>query len=274
MLEYNSLYCGDCLELSKEIDDNSVNLIFTSPPYSDIKKYHRIGEESFNGISSDVYCDWFVERTKQFYRMLKDDGSFILNINDKVENGFRSLYVFELVIRICNETGFQLYERLFWNKMKGLPNSKRFGDRVEYIFWFVKQKNFVFNIDEMRVPYSNVSKNRMKNPIKKRFSRTIENQDEDTYKEWSPNENGAMPTTLVSISSEVKRVSNQNIAVFPVSLPLYFIKGATNENDLVLDPFSGAASTAVACKQSKRNFIGFDISEAQTKEAKERLQRC
>jgi len=155
--------------------------------------------------------------------------------------------------------------------MKGLPNRSRFGDRVEYLFWFAKEKGFKFNIDEMRTEYSEKSIKRMKNPLKKRFARTEENQNESEYKEWKPNPLGALPTTLVSISSESKRIADNHVAVYPVELVDYFIKGSTQEGDLVLDPFIGTGTTAVSAKKMGRNFIGFERQSEYIKVANKRI---
>ncbi len=194
------IHNGDSLEVMKKLKDNTIDLCITSPPYADIKKY-----KDWNGIKPDKYVDWILPFVKEVYRLLKPSGTFILNINDCVKDKCRHPYVFELVYRITKETSFKLYERLFWNKLKGLPNSKRFGDRVEYVFIFCKDvKQMKMNIDEMRVPYSQISINRMKNPIKARFSRS-ENDDNKKYKEWKPNPKGALPTTLINICSETKK---------------------------------------------------------------------
>lgn len=245
---------GDCLGLMKTMPDNCVDLVITSPPYADVKTY-----KEFKGIPADEYVDWIFPRVQEIFRILKPTGSFILNINDKVDNRFRHPYVFDLVSKICRETKFKMFERLFWNKMKGLPHNKRFGDRVEFIFWFVKGKEFKFNIDEMRVPYAETSLNRMKKPVKKRYARTEEETTE--YKEWEPNEKGALPTTLVNISSETKRVSDEHFAVFPEELVEYFVKGSTNAGDVVLDTFMGTGTTLRVCERLGRECIGMDINE-------------
>lgn len=252
-MELNKIHLGDSLNLMRDLSDNSVDLVITSPPYSTLKTY--IDD---SGISADDYVDWFIPYCKEIERVLKPTGSFILNINDKVEGGFRHPYVFDLISKLHKETNLKLFERLFWNKMKGLPNRSRFGDRVEYVFWFAKEKGFTFHIDSMRCPYSKTSIQRMKNPLKKRFARTEENQNSGEYKEWKPNPLGALPTTLVNISSETKRISDNHVAVFPVEFASYFIQGATNPGDIVLDPFMGTGTTAVASKKLGRNFIGFE----------------
>jgi DNA modification methylase len=153
-----------------------------------------------------------------------------------------------------------MFERLFWNKLKSLPNRARFGDRVEYLFWFAKEKRFKFNLDEMRTEYSEKSIKRMTKPLKKRFART-EGDDNLEYKDWAPNPKGALPTTLVNISSESKRIADNHVAVFPVDLIEYFIKGATDKGDLVLDIFMGTGTTAVAAKKLGRNWMGFELQQ-------------
>lgn len=253
-MENNRIYQGDSLDLLKQMPDNSVDLVITSPPYSTLKVY--IDDP---GILADDYVDWFIPYCKEIERVIKPTGSFILNINDKVQDGFRHPYVFDLISRLHKETKLKMFERLFWNKMKGLPNRSRFGDRVEYIFWFAKEKGFQFYIDEMRTEYAAKSIERMKTPLKKRFARDKDNQDANEYKNWAPNPKGALPTTLVSISSESKRIADNHVAVYPLELVKYFIKGATKEGDLVLDTFSGTGTTCLAAKQLKRNYIGFEM---------------
>ena len=266
MLELNKIYPGDNIELCKQIDDNSIQLHFCSPPYSDTKKY-----DNFEGIHPDKYVDWIIPRIKEIERTMRPDGNFILNINDKVVSKMRHPYVFDLVSEIHKQTKLTMFERLFWDKGKYLPYRSRFGDRIEFLLWFVKSDKFYIDIDAMRNPYSDVSKSRMKNPIKKRFNRNKENQDANEYKSWSENPLGALPSVLVKIGSESQRQSNNHCAIFPLKLPLYFIKGASRENDTVVDVFNGIGTTCLAAKQLKRNYIGMDLSELYCKEARDRL---
>ncbi len=252
-MELNKIHQGDSLELLKLLPDNSVDLVITSPPYADLKVY--IDNQA---ILADDYVKWFIPYCKEICRVIKPTGSFILNINDKVENGFRHPYVFDLISELHKQTELKMFERLFWNKLKSLPNRARFGDRVEYLFWFAKEKGFKFNLDEMRTEYSEKSIKRMTKPLKKRFART-EGDDNIEYKDWAPNPKGALPTTLVNISSESKRIADNHVAVYPVDLATYFIKGSTKPGDLVLDPFMGTGTTAVSASQLGRNWIGFEL---------------
>jgi site-specific DNA-methyltransferase (adenine-specific) len=265
MMKLNKIYLGDSLDLLKELPDDSVDLVITSPPYSNMKKY--IDDE---GISADDYVDWFIPYCIEIERVIKPTGSFILNINDKVEGGFRHPYVFDLISRLHKETGLKMFERLFWNKMKGLPNRSRFGDRIEFLFWFVKDKNFKFNIDEMRTEYSPVSIKRMKKPLKKRYSRG-EDDSKLEYKDWAPNPKGALPTTLINISSQSKKIADSHVAVYPTALIKYFIMGSTNEGDIVLDPFMGTGTTGLVSKELNRNYIGFELQKEYIDLAEKRI---
>lgn len=263
-MKKNNLYQGNCLDLLKSMESNSVDLVITSPPYADLKKYI-----DNPGIHPDNYVEWFLPICSEICRVMKPTGSFILNINDKVEDRFRHPYVFDLISELHKRTELKMFERLFWNKLKSLPNRSRFGDRIEYIFWFAKSKEFYFNIDEMRTEYSEKSIKRMTKPLKKRFART--ENDSDEYKDWAPNPKGALPTTLINISSESKRIADNHVAVYPVELVKYFIKGSTKEGDIVLDTFMGTGTTGVAAKSLGRNWIGFDLQEEYINIAKIRI---
>tara|TARA_R110000765_G_scaffold207023_1_gene312093 strand:+ start:44 stop:871 length:828 start_codon:yes stop_codon:yes gene_type:complete len=262
----NKVHYIDAIHGLLTLEDNTVDLVITSPPYADMKKY----VDGSEGIPVKQYVLWLMDHVREIERVLKPTGSFILNINDKVSNKFRDPYVYELIYKITDSTTLKLYERLFWNKGKGLSHPKRFGDKIEYLFWFAKTENFTFNIDEMRVPYSESSLKRFKKPIKKRYNRT-EGDDKVEYKDWGPNPKGALPSTLINIGSESKRISDNHIAVYPEALVDYLIKGATNEGDLVLDPFMGSGTTGVSAKKLKRGWIGFDNIEEYVNFANKRI---
>ena len=265
ILEFNNIYNMDSLEGMKQLPDESVDLVITSPPYSDVKTYI-----DFKGIHPDEYVDWFMPYIKEIERVLKPTGNFILNVNDKVVNRFRHPYVYDLVSRLHKETGLKMFERLYWDKKKSLPNRGRFSDRVEFLFWFSKTKKFKLNMDEMRVPYAEKSIQRMKKPLKKRFARG-ENDDDLGYKNWSPNEKGALPSSLIQISSQSTKVMDKHVAVYPKELVEYFLLGASDKGDVVLDPFMGTGTTGVVAKENGRQWIGFDINEEYVDFANDRI---
>ena len=94
-MELNNIYQGDSLELLKQLPDNSVDLVITSPPYADLKVYI-----DNPGILADNYVEWFLPICNEICRVIKPNGSFILNINDKVEGGFRHPYVYDIK-KVC-----------------------------------------------------------------------------------------------------------------------------------------------------------------------------
>ena len=100
----NKIHFENCLDGLKKVDSNSVNLIVTSPPYADATEYGK----KIECFKSDNYSDWFIPIVKEIERVMAEDGSFILNINDKIDTGFRSIYVYDMVCRIVKETKLSL----------------------------------------------------------------------------------------------------------------------------------------------------------------------
>ena len=258
----NQILHGDCEKILKGFSDKFCQLIVTSPVYADIENKYQNG---YKGPTPEEYGNWMIPKVKEFSRIIKDSGAFVLNIDSRVKNGFESIYVYDLVCRIVRETDFKLWDTLFWSKLKGLPLQNRFWNK------FVKQKNFKFNIDPFRTEYAKSSIYRMKSPIKKRFARTKENQEKCEFKEWQPNELGALPSNLLEISSENQRISDSHVACFPISLPEKFILGMTDQNDIVVDPFCGTGSTLLAAYKNNRKFIGIDIDSDYVKFSSERI---
>ena len=123
----NKFIEGKCEEVLTAFPDNSIDFILTSPPYADQRVY---GTNEFT-ISPDDYVEWFIPKAREIYRVLSNNGSFVLNINDKVVNGVQQLYVYELVIRLCKEV---------YLVVKGLLQSKSDGS--------VKMMDF---LDEQRM---------------------------------------------------------------------------------------------------------------------------
>ena len=123
---------GDTFELIKKLPNNSVDLVITSPPYSDIVNYGK----DVSTKKPDDYVDWILPLFKEIHRVLKPSGSFILNINDKCERGLRSTYIYDLISRNNKETPLKLYDTYIWHKRNGIPNGglKRFRNTTEFIF--------------------------------------------------------------------------------------------------------------------------------------------
>jgi DNA modification methylase len=119
----DKLVLGDCLEILQEIPSNSVNLIVTSPPYADSRK------NSYGGVSPDKYVEWFLPIAAELQRVLENDGSFVLNIKEKVVDGERHTYVLELILAMKKQ-GWLWTEEYMWHKRNSTPGkwSNRFLD--------------------------------------------------------------------------------------------------------------------------------------------------
>src|SRR5262245_41118237 len=100
---------GDCLDVLKQFEDGKFDLIVTSPPYADRRK------KTHGGIKADAYVEWFIPRSLEFKRVLKDTGTFILNIKEMAENGERSTYVLELILALRKQ-GWLWTEEFIWHK--------------------------------------------------------------------------------------------------------------------------------------------------------------
>ncbi len=271
-LRLNKTHLGDCMELAKKLPENSIDLVVTSPPYADTVSYGK-KVEVFN---PEEYVDWFLELFKEAQRFLKNTGSFILNINDRATNGERSTYVFELVYRIVKETGLKLYDRYIWFKKSALPmpGKKRLNDRIEYIFHFVKDtKKFKTFTDRVRRPYKKVSLKRFKNKV---HGNDIVLPDGTTKLSQrgssKPHPKGAKPITVFRFDTGSALRGLKHPAPFHPQLPNWFIKWLTDKKDVVLDPFMGGGTTAIAALELDRNYLGFEINPEYIKMTKERIK--
>ncbi|MBN2127626.1 MAG: site-specific DNA-methyltransferase [Candidatus Diapherotrites archaeon] len=271
--ELNKAYSGDCIELTKKLPSDSIDLIVTSPPYADTVSYGN----KVKVFNPDDYVDWFLDLSKQTHRVLKPSGSFILNINDKAKNGERSTYVFELVYKIAKETGLKLFDRYIWYKKSALPmtGEKRLNDRVEYIFHFVKDsKKFKTYTDRIREPYKEISLKRFKNKV---HGNDIVLPDGTTKLSQrgssKPHPLGTKPTTVFRFDTCSALRGLEHPAPFHPQLPAFFVNWLTDEKDVVLDPFIGGGTVAEVCMKMNRNFIGFDINKKYVEITEKRLKK-
>jgi len=263
----NQILCGDVKNILHLLPLNSVNLIVTSPPYADKRK------SVYNTIPADKYVEWFLSITSEFKRILKNDGSFVLNIKEKADNGERHTYVLELILEMRKQ-GWLWVEEYIWHKKNCYPGKwpNRFRDAWERCLHFTKSKKFNMYQEAVMVPVGDWGEDRLKNlsetdkirdnsKTKSGFGKNISN--------WLTRDK-VYPTNVLHLATEC---SNKNhSAAFPISLPTWFIKLFTKENDVVLDPFIGSGTTAVACLRLNRNFIGVEIKEEHCELAKERIK--
>lgn len=245
---------GDCKDVLKQIPDNSIDLIFTSPPYADQRK------NTYGGIAPDEYVAWFLPIAQELLRVLKPTGTFILNIKEKVVEGERSTYVMELILALRKQ-GWFWTEEFIWHKKNSYPGkwSNRFRDSWERLLQFNKDKQFNMYQDEVKVPIGDWAKGRLKN-----LSETDKIRDNakngsgfgKNISNWVGKET-VYPTNVLHFATECQNKNHP--AAFPENLPEWFIKLFTRENDTVLDPFAGSGTTLIVAQKMKRNSIGIEI---------------
>lgn len=245
---------GDCLELLTDFPDNFFNLIVTSPPYADRRN------NTYGGIKPDEYVEWFLPRSAEFLRALKPDGTFILNIKEKAINGERHTYVIELILEMKRQ-GWLWTEEFVWHKKNCYPGKwpNRFRDAWERCLQFNKSKKFKMYQEAVMVPMGDWAKGRLKNlsdtdkirdnsKVGSGFGKNISN--------WLKREK-AYPTNVLHFATEC--YNRNHSAVFPKTLPEWFMKLFTQENDWVLDPFLGSGTTCEVAQELKRNSVGIEI---------------
>ncbi|NPV56916.1 MAG: site-specific DNA-methyltransferase, partial [Anaerolineae bacterium] len=153
----NQIVNGDCQELLKSVPDDSIDLIFTSPPYADQRS------STYGGIKPDRYVDWFMPKADQFFRVLKPSGSFVLNIKERVVNGERHTYVIELILEM-RKRGWFWTEEYLWHKKNSHPGKwpNRFRDNWERLLHFTKSRSFKMFQDDVMVPVGDWAQERLK----------------------------------------------------------------------------------------------------------------
>ncbi len=283
---YGSAYVRDSLELLKQLPENSVNAIVTSPPYAlHFQKEYKKAEDKHNW-TKDAYIDWFLPFAREIHRVLTDDGSFVLNIGGSYNKGSptRSLYHFKLLIALVEEVGFHLAQECFWFNPAKMPvpaewvtvRRIRVRDSVEYVWWLGKTEWPKSNNRNVLRPYSEDMKRLNKKgltqqkrssgyEIKPSFSRVsaggsippnvLEEPNEIAFDMLKFGNNAAN-------DSYIKGCKGSGIkphpARFPTALPDFFIKLVTDEGDLVLDPFAGSNTTGAVAEGLQRYWLASD----------------
>lgn len=246
-----AIYRQDCIEGMKALPEKIANLTVTSPPYN-------IGKEYESLIETSDYIEWCVRWMKEIYRVTADDGAFWLNVGYfEVKN--KGLAV-PIPYLLWDKTEFYLLQEIIWNYAAGVACKSRFSPRNEKLLWYVKhQQQYIFNLDDVRDPnvkYPNQKKNgKLKcNPLGKNPSDV-----------WQ----------IAKVTSGANRSSKERTphpAQFPTEMIERIIKSSSNQGDLVIDPFMGSGSTAIAAIANGRNVIGFEIEDKYVKIIAERIE--
>ncbi|OUL20491.1 site-specific DNA-methyltransferase [Nostoc sp. RF31YmG] len=266
-----AVYLGDSIELLKFITDNSINLIITSPPFALTRK------KEYGNESAEKYIEWFLPFAYEFKRVLAENGSFILDLGGAYlpGNPVRSIYQYELLVRLCKEVGFFLAQELYHYNPARLPTPAewvtirriRVKDSVNVVWWLSKTPNPKADNRKVLKPYSQSMKQLLKNGYKAK----IRPSGHDISDKFQKDNQGAIPPNLLEIANTesnslyLRRCKAAGIkshpARFPQAFAEFFIKFLTDEGDLVLDPFAGSNTTGFVAEILQRQWIAFEINE-------------
>jgi len=265
--QLNTIILGNSLTTLKSLPNSCINLIFTSPPYADNRK------KTYKGIPIKEYVNWFLPISSELQRVLKNDGTFILNIKERTEGGERQTYILELILEMKKQ-GWLWTEEYIWHKKNCYPGKwpNRFRDAWERCLQFNKQRKFKMYQEAVMVPIGNWSKKRLS-----KLSETDLIRDESkvgsgfgkNVSNWLGKE-FVYPTNVLHLATEC--ANRGHSASFPLSLPTWFIKLFTQEEDIVLDPFVGSGTTAIACLNRNRHYIGIEAMDSYYKLAQEAIE--
>jgi len=250
MIEINKIYNTDCREGMKFISDNSVDLVITSPPYNVGINYNTWNDN----LSFDDYIQFTKEWLIEVYRILKDDGRIALNILYEInikERGGRILLVSEY---------YQLMKHVGFNFAGIVDLIENAPHRVKYTSWgswLSPSAPYIYNPKEcVLLMYKKQWKKKYKG--KSYFS----NDNKEEFME--------LTSGMWKYRAETRKLTEAN---FSLDLPLSAIKILSFENDLVLDPFMGSGTTAIACINTNRNYIGFELNKEYYEIAKNRINK-
>jgi len=271
-LPHGAAYLGDSLELMQYLPDKSINLILTSPPFALTRK------KEYGNKSAEEYVDWFIEFSRQFKRILQDDGSLVIDLGGAYLPGFpvRSIYQFELVVRLCKEVGFFLAQEFYHYNPSRLPTPAewvtvrriRVKDSVNVVWWLSVTEHPKASNRNVLKPYSES----MKQLLQRGYKPKMRPSGHDISDKFQKDNKGAIPPNLLELAntrsntSYLRRCKEAGVkphpARFPLEFPEFFIKFLTDENDIVFDPFTGSNATGQAAESLKRRWLAFEIDES------------
>lgn len=284
---YGCAYHGDALDYLRQLPDGSINLIMTSPPFALQRK------KQYGNVDANEYIEWFHDFAVEFYRVLRDDGSLVIDLGGSWVRGMpvRSLYHFELVIDLCKRldpvgrNNFYLAEEFFWYNPAKLPTPAewvtvrrvRVKDAVNTVWWLSKTPDPKANNRNVLKTYSQS----MRLLLRQGYKPKLRPSGHDISDKFGKDNGGAIPPNLLQISntdsnSRYQRLCrDQNLPVhparFPSQLPAFFIKFLTDANDIVLDPFAGSGMTGAVAERLERRWLAFEMVEDYLKGARFRF---
>jgi DNA modification methylase len=250
----NKLLHGDCLELMKDIPNNSIDLVVTSPPYDDLKTYNGTLEwsfEIFKGIAN------------QLQRVIKKGGVIVWVVADATIKGSETGSSFRQALYF-KELGLNLHDTMIWTKNRPPLTHNRYEQTFEYMFVFSKQKLKTFNPIEDKP-------NKWKGTKFHGNKRDVNGVAEEWVRSDNKIKDFGRRLNVWDINN-VGKAGTEHPAPFPVKLANDHILSWSNKGDVILDPFMGSGTTGVAAKNLNRKFIGIEKDDKYFNIARERIK--
>jgi site-specific DNA-methyltransferase (cytosine-N4-specific) len=267
--ELGAAYATNALDLLKELPDESVNAVITSPPYA----LHF--KKEYGNVDKQDYVQWMLPFAREIKRVLKKDGSFVLNIGGSYNAGTptRSLYHLKLLIALVEEVGFYLAQECFWHNPAKLPAPAewvtvrrfRIKDSVEYVWWLSPTAWPRANNREVLVPYSPD----MKRLIQKGYKAKLRPSGHNITPKFQIDHGGSIPSNVLvrgnneSNSDYISACKEYGLKVhparFPAALPEFYVKLLTKPGDVILDPFAGSNTTGRVAETLQRRWLSVDV---------------
>lgn len=271
---FGEAYCGDSLDLLDSLDDNSINLVMTSPPFDLLR------QKSYGNLNGEEYIEWLTQFAYKVKDKLTDDGSFVVDLGGAYQRGapVRNLYNYKVLIKFVEEVGFHLAEEFFWYNSSKLPSpiewvnkrKIRAKDSVNTVWWFSKSEFPKADVRNVLVEYSDRMKKLLKDG-EKYYDPKERPSGHNISAGFNKDNGGAIPSNLLQIpnsesnSQYLKYCKSVGVkghpARFPAKLPEFFIKFLTDPDDVVLDIFGGSNTTGQTAEQLGRRWISCDLDK-------------
>lgn len=268
---HGEMIWGDSRAFLFNTKPDSVDLIMTSPPFGLVRK------KSYGNEDAEAYCNWFRPFAEGFKRVLKDDGSLVIDIGGAWVPGqpTRSLYHFKLLVMLVEEYGFHLCQEHYWWNPAKLPTPAewvnirrvRVKDAVNTVWWLSKTPFPKANNRRVLAPYSKSMKDLLANG----YIAKLRPSGHDISDKFMKDNGGSVPPNLLAIANTEstsryqEHCRDNNIPIhparFPPQLPEYFIRFLTEPGDTVLDPFGGSCVTGAVAEALGRKWVCCEMSE-------------
>ncbi|MDP9368564.1 MAG: site-specific DNA-methyltransferase [Chloroflexota bacterium] len=263
-------YLGDSLELMRTLPDGSINLVMTSPPFALVFK------KNYGNKDQHEYVEWLCRYAQEIFRLLPDDGSFVIDIGGAWNKGTptRSLYQYKLLIALCEEVGFHFAQDFYWYNPGAIPapaewvNVRRIRVKgaVNLVWWLSKTPWPKADNRNVLKPYSGD----MVRLVNRGVKETVRPSGHVITNKWKDH-GGAIPPNLLEMGNNdangayIQACRSAGLPVhparFPKGLPEFFIKLATAEGDTVLDPFAGSNITGEVAESLGRSWIACELQK-------------